>query len=175
MMGYQTLQVLSRDRVDGSEGLKNTPHVIVKLWFLKEMLDGPLLCNLRQYPAFAFCKKKVVLVVLVVRKKGCCSWRLIGCAIYIWWTKSVWINLLKAKVCHIKPHCSFYFNFWSYLRRVRCCALKRVRVERKSMCEYPNQYQLFIDGTAALYIGETQIKELTNEGDQRVGTCWLEE
>jgi len=48
------------------------------------------------------------------------------------------------------------------------------------MCEYPVTIfpiekrintELFIDGTAALYIGETQIKELTNEGDQRVGTC----
>lgn len=35
--------------------------------------------------------------------------------------------------------------------------------------------ELFIDRTVARHIGETWIWVVTNEGDQRDGTCWLEE
>jgi len=35
--------------------------------------------------------------------------------------------------------------------------------------------EMFIDRTAALYIGEMRIRVVTAEGDQQVGTSWLEE
>jgi len=35
--------------------------------------------------------------------------------------------------------------------------------------------ELFIDRMAALFTGETRIRVVTNEGDQGIGTTWLEE
>jgi len=35
--------------------------------------------------------------------------------------------------------------------------------------------ELFIERMAALFVGESWIRAMTNEGDQRIGTSWLEE
>jgi len=45
----------------------------------------------------------------------------------------------------------------------------------KPVKTFPVITELFIDRMAAIYVGETQIRVATNEGDQLVSTSWFED
>jgi len=105
-------------------------------------------------------------------KVGCKIWSCIYAFIHVPFHK-------KQKLTRVKPALSLNQNC-----QVLCCGLKKPRVKLKSSTENPVMTfpikkrvntELFIYRMAALYIAESWVRDMTNEGNQCIGTSWLQE